>query len=253
MNSTPWIVRPAPHEEAGIRLFCLPYAGAGALIYRSWPAALSRSVDVCLVQLPGRESRLLEALLRHTSNLIPPMTQALRPWLDRPFVIFGHSLGALLGFELARNMQRLGTPAPELLIASAVAAPHIPRTRFISGLDDEQFVEELHKLGGTSPEVLANEDLRRVFLPVLRADMHLCETYRPSGQGVLNCAISAFGGASDPETPRPALLAWRDYTRAFTWRIFPGGHFFIHSQASAVLAAVTEELDSCIELNAGIL
>jgi medium-chain acyl-[acyl-carrier-protein] hydrolase len=243
MKPTPWIVRPVPRDGAALRLFCFPYAGGGALVYRAWASSLPSFIDVCAIQLPGRETRLSEPPLKSMPQVIESVTDAIRPRIDRPFALFGHSLGALLAFEVACHLARAGAPPPERLMVSGQAAPHRKRSRFINGLDDDEFLDEVRKLGGTAPGVLANEDLRRLFLPLLRADIELCETYRCSISAPLSCPLTVFAGSSDPETQLDTLHEWGTHSsRRLVTRTFPGGHFFLHTEADAVIGAVSEAL-----------
>ncbi len=239
-----WIPFRKPDPQTRLRLFCFPYAGAGALIFRKWSDALPRDIEVCPIQLPGRGTRLKEPPFTKLSSLIEALTRALDPLLDKPFAFFGHSLGALIGFELARQIRRQYGVHPVRLFASAGRAPQIPhRALPIHTLPDNQFLAELRRLNGTPRELLDHEELMEVMLPILRADFALYETYLYSTEPPLNCPISAFGGLQDRRVSASDLEAWRSQTSAsFSLRMFPGDHFFL--KQPLLLQVLSQELQS---------
>ena len=234
----------SPIQIAQLRLFCFPYAGAGALIFRKWSDALPHDIEVCPIQLPGRGTRLTEPPFTKLPCLIEALARALVPLLDKPFAFFGHSLGALIGFELARQIRRQHGLHPVRLFASAGRAPQIPhRAPPIHTLPDNQFLAELRRLNGTPRELLDHEELMEVMLPILRADFALYETYLYSTEPPLNCPISAFGGLQDRRVSASDLEAWRSQTSAsFSLRMFPGDHFFL--KEPLLLQALSQELQS---------
>ena len=239
-----WITRRKPNPQARIRLFCFPYAGAGIAIFRAWPDGLPADVEVCPVQLPGRGTRLMEPPFTRLSPLIHALAQALFPLLDKPFAFFGHSLGALVSFELARQLRRHYALQPVRLFVSADRAPQIPnRDPPVHSLPEGEFLLELNRLKGTPREVLEDEELRQIMLLLLRADFAVYETYRYLTEPPLNCPISAFGGLQDERIIRGDLEAWRDQTCAsFSLRMFPGDHFFLNTTQPALLQALAQEL-----------
>jgi myxalamid-type polyketide synthase MxaE and MxaD/epothilone polyketide synthase D len=242
--SNPWLPTAPVITDARTRLFCLPYAGGGAAIYRPWLKAVPRSVQVCALQLPGRENRLTEPAFTSMDALIPALVEAIRAHLDRPFALFGHSMGALVAFELARALRRRHLPQPRHLFLSAHRAPHLPDRRPpIHQLDDDAFWEEMRRLEGTPQEVLDNEELKELVLPTLRADFQLCETWKLIDEEPLDEPFSIFGGTEDPNVDRDELESWRDYTSgAMTLRMLPGHHLFLQQAQSTVLDAVLEDL-----------
>jgi medium-chain acyl-[acyl-carrier-protein] hydrolase len=242
--SDSWITRRKPSPQARLRLFCFPYAGGGVSIFRAWSDGLPADVEVCPVQLPGRGTRLMEPPFTRLSPLIEALTQALFPLLDKPFAFFGHSLGALVSFELARQLRRQYAVQPVCLFISADRAPQIPnRDPSIHSLPEEEFLVELRRLNGTPREVLEDEELRQIMLPLLRADFAIYETYRYSTEPPLNCPISAFGGWQDHRVNRGDLEAWRDQTSgSFSLRMFPGDHFFLNTTQPALLRVLSQEL-----------
>ena len=239
-----WIPSRKPDPKTRLRLFCFPYAGAGALIFRKWSDALPREVEVCPIQLPGRGTRLKEPPFTKLPSLIEALARALDPLLDKPFAFFGHSLGALIGFELARQIRRQYGLIPVRLFASAGCAPQIPhRALPIHTLPDNQFLAELRRLNGTPRELLDHEELMEVMLPILRADFALYETYLYSTEPPLSCPISAFGGLQDRRVSASDLEAWRSQTSAsFSLRMFPGDHFFL--KEPLLLQVLSQELQS---------
>lgn len=245
MNEALWVPRAPPRSEARLRLFCFPHAGAGASTFREWPPGLPADVEVCAVQLPGRENRMREAPIVRMGELVAALAGDLRGLLDRPFAFFGHSMGAFIGFELARELRRRGAPGPDHLIVSAARAPHLPLARPpLYALPEPQFVEEVRGMNGTPPEVFAHPELRGLILQVLRADCALCETsvFRP--EAPLDCDITVLGGFDDREVDRAQLVAWRELTTGIcTFRMWPGDHFFIRSARPEVLALVAATLD----------
>jgi surfactin synthase thioesterase subunit len=228
-----------------LRLLCFPYAGGAASAYRSWTEALPAEIDVCPIQLPGRGSRFREAPFRSPSDLLQAAADALRPHLDLPFALFGHSMGALVAFELTRELRRRSWRSPVLLAVSGHEAPHRPDPDPpLAHLPDAEFVEQMRtRYGGIPDEVLAEKELLQVLLPVLRADVLLLESYVYAEEPPLDCALSCFGGQQDHHLRHEDLEAWREQTRgSFTLRTFPGGHFFIESARDAVLRALSEDL-----------
>ena len=246
----PWLVRPPRVPDARWRLFCFPYAGGAANIYRGWGELLEGTVagglEVIAVELPGRATRFREAPCRAIAQAVAGAGEAMAPLLDRPFAFFGHSLGAILAFELARWLRREARPQPRRLFLSARRAPHLPDDEEpISGLSDEEFVGRLRELNGTPEEALQHPELMRMLLPVLRADFAMVDSYRLEPEPPLALPLAAWGGLSDPEVSREALEAWSLYTSAgFGMRMFPGDHFYLHPQRQAMVRAIAQDLAS---------
>lgn len=239
-----WIAFCKPNPRARLRLFCFPYAGTGASIFRSWSDGLSADVEVCPVQFPGRGTRLMEAPFTHLSPLVQALAQALVPLLDKPFAFFGHSLGALVGFELARHLRRQSGVLPICLFVSADRAPQIPsRHRPIHALPEPEFVDELLQLNGIPQEIAKESELMQIMIPPLRADLSVYQTYLYSKEAPLDCKISCFGGLQDPRVNREELEGWRDQTSvSLSLRMFPGDHFFLRTTQSLLLQALSQDL-----------
>ncbi|MBN2001931.1 MAG: thioesterase [Anaerolineae bacterium] len=238
--SNSWVVRPRPNPQARLRLFCFPYAGGGASAFYAWVNNLPRNVELCPIQLPGRQGRLDVPPFTRMEALLDALVPVIRPYLDRPFAFFGHSLGAKIGFELARRLRAEGDPMPVHLFLSGSNAPQIAGPESpIHDLPDAELVEKLRRFAGTPEALLENEDLLRVFLPTLRADIALHDTYRYVPEEPLDCSLSAFGGLEDAVVSRDNLEAWRVHTRgAFTLRMFPGDHFFLRGARMPLLRAI---------------
>ena len=240
----PWFNYPRPNSQARLRLFCFPYAGAGASIFRTWPEQLPTDIEVCTVQLSGRENRLREPLFTEIQPLIQILAQVLLPHLDLSFAFFGHSLGALIGFELARQLRRQNQPIPLHFFVSSRPAPQIPNPNLpIHQLPDTAFVEALHDYNGTPEAVLQDPELRSLFLPILQADFGMLETYAYTPEAPLNCSITAFGGLQDKKVSRDDLAGWHEQTSStFTLRMFPGDHFFLNKEQGTLLPAISQDL-----------
>lgn len=239
-----WIACREPRSHARLRLFCFPYAGSGASIFRTWQIGLPTDVEVCPIQLPGRGTRLAERPFTRLAPLVWALTEAIFPLLDKPFAFFGHSLGALVSFELARELRRLYGMHPVRLFVSSAHAPQIPhRGPLIHTLPQGEFLAELRRLNGTPIEVLEHEELMEIMLPLIRADFALYETYVYAHDSPLSCPISAFGGSHDRKVSHGDLEAWRDQTSvSFSSRMFPGDHFFMNANRPLLLEAVCQEL-----------
>jgi medium-chain acyl-[acyl-carrier-protein] hydrolase len=239
-----WIAFRKPNPRARLRLFCFPYAGTGASIFRTWSDGLPADVEVCPVQFPGRGTRLKETPFTRLSPLVQALAQALLPLLDKPFAFFGHSLGALVGFELARQLRRQSGVQPVRLFVSADRAPQIPsRDRPIHALPEGEFLVELRRLNGIPGKVLEDVEVMQFMLPVLRADFAVYETYAYTTDSPLDCFISGFGGVQDHRVRRGDLEAWRDQTSvSFSLRMFPGDHFFLNTAQTLLLQALSQEL-----------
>ncbi|WP_051829787.1 MULTISPECIES: thioesterase II family protein [Streptomyces] len=232
-------------RPGAVRLICLPHAGGGARFYRPWLDAFGSGVALCPVLLPGREGRWNEPAARSTAELVEPLVQALKALnaLDgRPFALFGHSMGAGVAYALAlRCLAEPGLPGPVRLFVSGRPAPHLrPRLPSVHALPEEDFIARLRLLNGTPPEVLAERGLLEAFLPTLRADFALNETFRPVGAPVLDVPVTAFGGESDPLVHPDELLAWRAVTTGgFDLQMFEGDHFYLKEPPAGLVAAVT--------------
>ncbi|MEW6237227.1 MAG: thioesterase domain-containing protein [Candidatus Omnitrophota bacterium] len=243
-----WMKSFSPNPSAKMRLFCFPYAGGGCAAFRTWAGDAPREMQICPVQLPGREYRIMETPFSNLPDLIPVLAQALRPYFDRPFAIFGHSLGALIAFELVRELRRAGEREPLRLFVSARRAPHIPpRKSPIHNLPHDEFMKELRRFKGTPDEVLNNAELMELVLPALRADFRMHETYTYKHELPLTMPINIFGGLDDAEVRREELEGWSVQTSASTeLKLFPGDHFFLHREQKALIEAIAHNLNGML-------
>jgi len=239
-----WLAYREVNPRARLRLFCFPYAGGGASVYRGWSGQIPGDVEVCPVQLPGRESRLRDQPFDRPEPLIQAIADVLQPHFDMPFIFFGHSMGAMISFELARELRRRGQTLPLHIFVSGRRAPQSPpREEPIHQLPDEEFYAKLRELNGTPEEVLQHAELMRLLTPILRADFAVNETYVYQPEEPFDFGISAFGGLADEEVNRDDVAAWREQTRGrFRMRMLPGDHFFIHGNRELVLEAVARDL-----------
>ena len=240
-----WIKVFHPRPRAELRLFCFPYAGGAAAVYRSWHEDLPDTVEVVAVQPPGRESRFREEPFRRIEPLAEAATEALSPHLDRPFAFFGHSLGAILAFEVTRRLRRRGRPGPRHLFVSGRPAPRVePSDPPIHDLPQGEFIEEVRRYSGTPEEVLQHRELMELIEPLLRADFAVSETYRytPDPEP-LDVPLTAIGGTEDEDVPAEDLAPWRQETLGpFQEHLLPGGHFFLNERRREVVGLVAREL-----------
>jgi medium-chain acyl-[acyl-carrier-protein] hydrolase len=243
-TTSPKLCYHRPIPEAALRLFCFPYAGGRDLIFRGWQDGLPRTVEVCPVELPGRGRRLRERPLTQLTALVEATAEGLLPLLDKPFAFFGHSMGAMISFELARLLRKEHGVMPVHLFLSGRRAPHVPDTDPPTyDLPEAEFLKELRRLNGTPQEVFENAELIELMMPLLRADFEVVETYRYVSGPPLDCPITAFGGLQDVEVSREYLDGWRNYTTAaFTLRMMQGDHFFLNMAQCSLLQILAQEL-----------
>src|ERR1039457_2499823 len=229
--------RPCPAAPAGgaLRLSCFPHAGGGGAAYRAWAESLPRSVAVVPMRTPRRNTM---------AELVAALCDSIEAHLDEPFAFFGHSMGAVVAFELARLLRRRNQPAPRMLVASGARAPQFRRGHVPPPEPSEaQFVEALRRLEGTPREVLDNPNLMQLILPALREDAAIYRNYIYAEEPPLDCPIRAYGGAEDPNVRREHLEGWAvETTAVFAVRVFPGGHFYLRTYRQEFLAALARDL-----------
>jgi medium-chain acyl-[acyl-carrier-protein] hydrolase len=227
-----------------LRLFCIPHAGSGPSSFRNWRNAFGSGIELVPVAPPGREGRFAEPIPATLDELIQDLAHFMAAHLDLPFALLGHSMGALVAFELARWFRREKLAGPQHIFVSAHRAPHLPELRPMHGMPDALLQAELVRLQGTPSEVLQDSELLRVLLPVLRADLRLCENYCCRPEAPLGCAITCLGGDADRRVSRVQMVAWKRYTTGpFRVRLFPGGHFYLYENPALVGRAIMAELE----------
>jgi medium-chain acyl-[acyl-carrier-protein] hydrolase len=223
-----------------VRVFCFPHAGAGASVYHHWTAAAPANVEFRAVQLPGREERLAEKPLTDLNALVSATAQEVERYGDRPFALFGHSMGALIAFELARWFQTAGGPLPIHLFVSGRRAPHLPPSRPpLHNLPPGAFETAVFDLAGTPRELLADDEFMALIGPVLRADLTLCETYQYRSAAPLEMPVTVFGGTHDREATPDELEAWRSHGLDVRGvQLFSGHHFYLRDHVADVVTAI---------------
>jgi medium-chain acyl-[acyl-carrier-protein] hydrolase len=239
---SPWIVT-QPRPGARLRLFCFPYSGGGATVFRGWSDALP-GVEVSAIVSPGRETRLREPVVTQLGPLVEACEGEVLRRGDLPFVFYGHSLGAFVAFEVARALRRRGAALPRHLFAGASVAPQVHAVAApIARGSDAGLIARLRRYGGTPEEVLAEPDLMALLLRPFRADLRIFEDYRASDEPPLDVPITAFAGATDEFAPQERIEGWAAQTsRGFSLRTFPGGHLFLQSSRAALHQAMLADL-----------
>jgi len=223
-----WLVCPQRQVRPRLRLFCFAYAGGSAWIFRPWAKQLPATIEICAIELPGRGKRLMEPALTDLSELIQALGPQLLPQLNIPFAFFGHSMGALIAFELCRWLRQTVQLTPAHFWVSAARSPHLPiEPPLMHTLSDEDFVERLKSYQGTPTSVLNNTELMSLMLPTLRADFTLLETYRYQPRAPLNCPMTGLWGQQDPIVDRAGVAAWQVQATRFELEAIAGDHFFI--------------------------
>jgi surfactin synthase thioesterase subunit len=240
------IVRPAAGaDRSALRLFCFPHAGGHAGMYREWPRYAPSSLEVCGIELPGRGTRFSETATASLDGIVRDVAASIASLADKPFALFGHSMGAMLAYETACALARGYRTTPSWLFVSGWHPPHVELHRpKMSDLPDQEFVEALVQLNGTPPEVVNKSELLSLLLPMLRSDVTLCENYVYEDRPALPCAITVFAGTHDPETPLDSLHGWHAYTRAaMRLCLIDGDHFFVRSAAAQVVGHIWNDLN----------
>jgi medium-chain acyl-[acyl-carrier-protein] hydrolase len=243
-NAVPASPLRAGKSQVRACVYCLPHAGGTAGIFRSWQELLRPDIEIRAVGYPGHGNLLGEPLFDTIEQVAMAVADAVTAGPCVPYALFGHSMGSLVAFETCHVLAARRAAMPRLLIASGHRAPRVPRSAPpMHKAPDAEFVAHLRELGATPAEVLSSSDLLELMLPILRADFHACETYRPHDRPLLHINIAAYGGLGDADTSRDGLLAWQDETTGeCVVRMFPGGHFFVSDCPDRVVAMLERDL-----------
>lgn len=249
MPTSRWLRRCGGSTAPEVRLICLPNAGAGASMFNRWELRRELATEVWGVQPPGRENRQKEPPLRRLDAVVRALAEELQPLLDLPYVLFGHSMGALTAFELCRALRRAGAPLPLRLMVSAHRAPDLPAWRpRASTLPRPEFLARLAEMAGPSTAQQVDTDLLDFLSPMMRADFELCETYRYVPEDPMPMPFTCFAAVDDPEVRVNEMLAWRRHTtQACQVYPFAGGHLFVRDRADEVLGCIATDVAASVE------
>ncbi len=242
MMQQKWFIVPRPRPKADLRLICFPYAGGNASTYTSWVNIIPDNVELVLVQPPGRATRIFEQAYTSMDSLIQSLIKVIPSKLDKPYILFGHSLGSRVAFELMNKLKQQEYPLPQHFIASGSRGPQCTSDKKeLYKLPDEDFIFELQKLNGTPKALLENKDLMDLLLPLIRADFELSDKYLYSDNTRFNCSVSVLGGEYDVDITDLHLKSWGDFfTKKITQHIIKGDHFYIDTNRETVLRIVNK-------------
>jgi surfactin synthase thioesterase subunit len=241
---TRWLVTTRPRPDATLRLLCLPFAGGNAGAFDRWGELMPDWVEVCAVQYPGRRERAQEPPMRRMSQLVTALESEVVSRMDRPYVVFGNSLGAKVAFELVHRVRRRNGPSPVRLVVSCSPAPHLPEPLpDLPSLSDAEVMTELVRRGTMPADLAEHPELRALAVPAIRADYELAATFRYRDRGPVAVPIHAIGGAEDHYVPPPALRAWAEVTTGqFTSVVLPGGHDLLTRPQDGLVRTVRDQL-----------
>lgn len=241
-SANKWLLQGTTQQAVHLRLFCFPHAGGNANNYIHWQNSLSPGIQLCVLQLPGRGSRIQDAALDSMDDLVAAIVEGISPYLDKPFAFFGHSMGAIVAYEVSQRLRALNKAMPRQLLVSSCRGPGIPRPYAdIHALPFDELLASLGELNGTPTEALANRELMTMMEPSIRADFKIIETRVYTEQAPLNLPITALGGKQDPSVSAQDLQAWRQHTDSGFWlKLFDGDHFYHVSSEQALLRQICE-------------
>lgn len=247
-TGSPWFWSAGRVARPRVRLFCFPYAGGNGIAYRPLFQRLPPDVDAIGVQLPGRGARFREPLMITISPLLEDLYREITPLLDGTFAFFGHSMGAVLAFELCRMLRQRGGPAPACLVFSGRRAPqHTRPSKPARLMTQADLIDRLRRHGGTPEDVLAEPELLGLILPPLRADLQVLDSWQPAAEPPLDVPLTAIGGKEDNEAPIAEVEGWREHTCGdFAMHVLPGGHFFFQGQEEALARLIARALDKVL-------
>lgn len=244
-QSSKWFPSSINFNEAKFLLFCLPFCGGGSSIYHSWKKELAPDVTVCPILLPGREARINEPIHQSLEGLVEELSSQIDPVLTVPYAIFGHSFGALVGFELIRHLQKRGK-TPKLFFASAHRPPQKPLYRApLHPLSASDFEEKIKEYGGTPQAILSDPEVKKMYFKILRADFTLWENHQVEGMEPLNCPIVVFAGKQDQTVSTEDLHLWQAQSKdPIHIHLLNGGHFFLKESQAELIHLITTEISS---------
>jgi surfactin synthase thioesterase subunit len=238
-----WIRRFHPESEGTPRLICFPHAGGSASFYYPVSEALTDRVDVVAVQYPGRQDRRFDPCIATIAEMAEAVYHAVKPSMDRPTAFFGHSMGAILAFEVSRRLSERDGMAPTVLFASGRRAPSTIRDERVHQRDDAGVIREMQSLSGTDARLLADPEVLQMIMPALRADYKAIETYRCDEGAVIDAPIVVLTGDDDPKTTVDEARAWQAHTTGTCdVKVFQGGHFFLTRRAGEVIGVVSDRM-----------
>lgn len=240
MQENKWLITFKKNPQAKTRLFAFHHSGGGASTYFPWIKDLSPAVELIAIQLPGREGRFHEPLSNRIEDIVRNVSNEFAFYTDKPFFIFGHSLGALLSFEFAKFIRKTRSISPYYIIVSANKAPHIPlRRKSFSQLDIPSLKAELALYGGINKEILDNEEFFNIFYPILMNDFSIFENYSYKNSQPFLCDMLALSGTQDQSVQKKEILAWARHIKGHFKHIsFPGDHFFLKSNQIKILKII---------------
>ncbi|GGL17887.1 thioesterase [Sphaerisporangium melleum] len=237
-----WMRRFRPAPDARTRLICFPHAGGSAAYFHPVAKALTPGLDVLAVQYPGRQERRQEPCIQDIPTLADRLTAEVLPLADRPMAFFGHSMGAVVAFEVARRLQARGI-APQVLFASGRRAPSCLRTETVYKEGDQALIAEVRRLGGTDVRMLEDPEIVEMILPSLRGDYRAIMTYRCPPDARIDAPVIALTGDADPHVTLDEAMRWKEHTSGpFEMHVYSGGHFFLNAHAAAVMRLITENV-----------
>ena len=245
MSRDKWFFCKKPKPQASMRLFCFPFGGGGASVFHDWPDAMGNEIEIRALQLPGRETRFREPREKDVNNVIKNIVQALEAYQDKPFAIFGYSLGSLLAFEVCRELRKQNMKMPMHLFIAALSAPQLPTPHPpISSLADREFIQKVEYYYQPQGEAWNNLELREFLLPVLKDDIALYESYVYREEAPLTCPIDVYAGDKDRATPVESTQYWSEQTNSeLKQHVFQGGHFFIDNAVDEIKNLVSNSLN----------
>jgi len=243
MYTSPWLIRHSVPARP-FRLYCFSYAGGNAATYRPWAATLDDYIELTAVQLPGRAERFGEAPISSLPTLLLELARELKRDASVPFAFFGHSVGALIAFELARHCHMNRLPTPQHLFLSGTTAPQYrDASRGLHKMDDDGLISVLKDYNGTPPEILKHRELMELVLPTIRADFALSENYIYDPSPLLDIPLTVLAGKQDDYSSLTQVEAWKETTtNSCQVQWFDGDHFFIQSEQEAVIKLINSRL-----------